>query len=197
VPKVTQEYRDKRRIEIQDAALRVFRKRGFAGTSIADIIAESGLSAGAIYGNFANKQEIVLSVAERVLGGRVVELRDVASRETLPTPGQVLRLTLSGLTRDLDNTGAIVQIWGAAAVDDSLGELVLTIVDRLRESWLGYLSAWARSAEGLAEAEAWAWAESMLPVMIGLAQGFIVQGAIFPGFDAENYLTRAEELLPH
>jgi AcrR family transcriptional regulator len=197
VPKVTQEYRDNRRLEIQDAALRVFRKRGFAGTSIADIITESGLSAGAIYGNFANKQEIVLSVAERVLGGRVVELRGLAARDSVPSPGEVLRLTLAGLTKDLESTSVLVQIWGAAAVDEGLGALVLTIVDKLRGSWLAYLRAWARSAEGKSEVDAEAWAEGMLPIVIGLTQGFIVQGAIFPDFDAENYLARAEELLPH
>ena len=54
MPKVTDEYRIAKREEIADAALRAFRRKGFQGASMADIIAESGLSAGAIYGHFAS-----------------------------------------------------------------------------------------------------------------------------------------------
>lgn len=40
----------------------VFNKKGYSGTSITDIEATTGLSRGAIYGNFASKEEIALAV---------------------------------------------------------------------------------------------------------------------------------------
>ncbi|BDZ63759.1 TetR/AcrR family transcriptional regulator [Agromyces mangrovi Wang et al. 2018] len=70
MPKVTEAYREARRDEIAAAALRCFARKGYGGTSMADIIAESGLSAGAIYGHYAGKRELFVAVTERVLSAR-------------------------------------------------------------------------------------------------------------------------------
>ncbi len=40
----------------------IFNKKGFAGTSLADMTAATGLTKGSIYGNFANKDEVALAV---------------------------------------------------------------------------------------------------------------------------------------
>ena len=77
MPKVTAAYREARRDEIIDAALRAFAAKGFQGTSMADVIAEAGLSAGAIYGHFAGKKELFAAVAGRVLDSRSNETADI------------------------------------------------------------------------------------------------------------------------
>jgi TetR/AcrR family transcriptional regulator, transcriptional repressor for nem operon len=51
--------RTKQFIIAQTAA--IFNKKGFAGTSMADITGATGLTKGAIYGNFANKEEVALA----------------------------------------------------------------------------------------------------------------------------------------
>jgi hypothetical protein len=38
---------------------------------------------------------------------------------------------------------------------------------------------------------------SLLPVMTGLGQGFILQRTILDGFDEDAYLATVRELLPH
>lgn len=40
----------------------VFNMKGFAGTSVNDIVNATGLTKGSIYGNFANKDEVALAV---------------------------------------------------------------------------------------------------------------------------------------
>src|SRR5690349_24128257 len=95
--KVTAEYRAARRDEITDAALRSFAANGFQRTSMADIIAESGLSAGAIYGHFESKQQIALAVAQRVLGARLGELKDRMRAGRLPDPDQVIAIMTEGM----------------------------------------------------------------------------------------------------
>ena len=40
----------------------VFNKKGYAGTSITDLTAATGLTKGSIYGNFTNKDEVALAV---------------------------------------------------------------------------------------------------------------------------------------
>src|SRR6185436_17212542 len=40
----------------------IFNKKGYAGTSLADLTEATGLTKGALYGNFKNKDEIALAV---------------------------------------------------------------------------------------------------------------------------------------
>src|SRR3954463_8979426 len=117
MPRVTQEYRDARRDEIADAALRCFAERGVQRTSMADIIAESGLSAGAIYGHFESKQQLVVDVARRVLGSRVLELGAMNRADALPSPGEIVGLFVKRVTDDFLDARLIVQFWGEGVTD--------------------------------------------------------------------------------
>lgn len=45
----------------------VFNKQGYAGTSITDLTAATGLTKGAIYGNFENKEEVALAAFDHNL----------------------------------------------------------------------------------------------------------------------------------
>ena len=69
MPKVTDEYRVARRDEIIDVAIRCFLRQGYARTSVADLVAESGLSAGAIYGNVFNYGTVSTTYHPSLLGG--------------------------------------------------------------------------------------------------------------------------------
>src|SRR5664280_2077656 len=65
MPKVAQAYLDARRKQIVEAARARFTSHGFAGTSMADIVTESGLSTGSIYRYFTSKDEIIIAVCEQ------------------------------------------------------------------------------------------------------------------------------------
>ncbi|GAA4321769.1 TetR family transcriptional regulator C-terminal domain-containing protein [Flaviaesturariibacter amylovorans] len=47
---------------IIEKAAPLFNRKGYADTSLQDVVAATGLTKGAIYGNFANKDELALSV---------------------------------------------------------------------------------------------------------------------------------------
>jgi AcrR family transcriptional regulator len=49
---------------IVEAASPIFNKKGYAGTSISDILAGTGLTKGSIYGNFKNKDELAVAALE-------------------------------------------------------------------------------------------------------------------------------------
>src|ERR1041385_5448735 len=63
VPRITPERREAKRAEIVAAARRCFSRDGFHQTSMPDIAAEAGVSAGAPYRYFASKEEIILAIA--------------------------------------------------------------------------------------------------------------------------------------
>lgn len=47
---------------IIEKSAEIFNKKGFAGTSLTDLIEATGLSKGSIYGNFENKEAVALAV---------------------------------------------------------------------------------------------------------------------------------------
>src|ERR1700722_8888899 len=46
----------------------IFNKKGYAGTSLSDITAATGLTKGSIYGNFADKDEVALAAFDYNIG---------------------------------------------------------------------------------------------------------------------------------
>ena len=57
----------RRRRQIVDAAMACFRRRGFHQTSMQEICAEAGISAGALYRYFPSKADIIFAISEEEL----------------------------------------------------------------------------------------------------------------------------------
>lgn len=53
---------ERTRREIIEKSTTIFNKKGYSGTSMSDICRSIGLTKGAVYGNFRNKDEIALAV---------------------------------------------------------------------------------------------------------------------------------------
>lgn len=60
----------------------IFNRKGVAGTSLNDLTAATGLSKGAIYGNFENKDEVAVAAFEYNIQQVLAEIRIWQSRET-------------------------------------------------------------------------------------------------------------------
>jgi AcrR family transcriptional regulator len=187
MPKVSDAHREARREQIAVAALACFAEKGFQRTSMADIIEASGLSAGAIYLHFESKQQIVLAVGRRVLGRRLGDLQSMTG-DDLPDPVSTLQLLLGGLVTDILDTRLLLQVWGEATTDPDLSVLVTDVFVSLREALTGYLTTWA-TQQGVTDPDAWA--RTAFPAVLAVAQGFLVQRALLPEFDADAYFAAA------
>jgi AcrR family transcriptional regulator len=123
------------------AALRCFARRGFAGTSLADIENEAGLSpgAGGTYRHFPSKQSMleaavegVLARADEQLGPEPTTLEDAA------------RLSLAGMDELRDLTRIVLRDL------DQFPELLMPVVDRLLEGPIRTVAArMAAAAPGI------------------------------------------------
>jgi AcrR family transcriptional regulator len=71
------ERREQTRKQVLAAAARVFAKRGFHATSLDAIAEEAGFSRGAVYYNFADKEELFLELLDRRCAERAQDLREV------------------------------------------------------------------------------------------------------------------------
>lgn len=67
----------------------IFNMNGYAGTSLNDIIAATGLTKGSIYGNFANKDEVALAAFDYNFSTNVSKIEAEISRQNT-TEGKLL-----------------------------------------------------------------------------------------------------------
>jgi AcrR family transcriptional regulator len=67
----------------------IFNMKGYAGTSLNDIITATGLTKGSIYGNFANKDEVALAAFDYNFSTNVSKIEAEISRQN-NTEGKLL-----------------------------------------------------------------------------------------------------------
>ncbi|MDC7120933.1 TetR/AcrR family transcriptional regulator [Cellulomonas fimi] len=196
MPKVTEEYRAARRDEIADAALRAFRRTGFQATSMADIIAESGLSAGAIYGHYPSKSALVVGVASRIVGARLGDIEALASATPMTPPPGVVRVLVEAIRREVGDPAVLLQLWGEAVTDPDIADLAVGTVDRLAAALRGYVSLWHQRTHGVPPDEADALGTEQVPLLLAAVQGYVIQSTVARDFDGEAYLAAVERYLP-
>jgi TetR/AcrR family transcriptional repressor of nem operon len=65
MPRVSQAQAAQNRDTILDASARLFRERGIGGVSVADLMADAGLTHGGFYGHFASKEALAAEACAR------------------------------------------------------------------------------------------------------------------------------------
>ena len=165
MPKVEQSYLDARRQQIVDAARTRFASQGFARTSLADIVAESGLSNGAIYRYFTSKDEIVAAICAQSSQGFPTEL-------TAPAIHDFLEHTRA-LALDENHARLVAQIFAEAAISPSLQALVQRQLSDLRDGVAALLPKRQKINA------AWI-SEAFVALCIGYSQQLAVRGDVDP-----------------
>lgn len=78
-PKVSLEHQERKIQEILQAALRVFREKGFEPTTIQDIVIEAGISRGSLCSYFLSTEEIFLTLVKQFDDLRLNALDELCS----------------------------------------------------------------------------------------------------------------------
>lgn len=193
MPKVTDAYREARRDEIARAAMRRLGEQGFSGTSMADIIEESGISAGAIYSHFRSKAEIAQHVARLAVGTRAEEL--VASTRAAEPPWppiEIIAFVLEATRQVGIRRTLLLQVWAEATVDPELRVVLDETVGRLRAAYADAIEPWLRAQGRAVDPES---LHTVADTMVALSQGFVVNSALFGGEDPMAYLEGVARLL--
>lgn len=68
--------REERKTQILTAATKVFTERGFAEARMDDIVAESGLSKGALYWYFESKDAIIISILDHIFDYETSQIQE-------------------------------------------------------------------------------------------------------------------------
>jgi AcrR family transcriptional regulator len=97
VPRVSSTHLAARREQIVSAALVRFARNGFHAATMADVIEESGLSAGAVYRYFRGKDELVEAICERALNAAAHSLTDLLADDEAPDPADAVAHVVDAL----------------------------------------------------------------------------------------------------
>jgi AcrR family transcriptional regulator len=180
--RVSQEHLDARRRQILDGAARCFARNGFHATSMADVLAEVGLSAGAVYRYFRGKEELIAAIAAEAFEGIRGAFEEASKTTPPPTPdvllGSVLRLVLEERIPGGDRQAfarLILQVWSETLRNEHLFQILSQGYHGMREIWGGLVEAYR--ANGLMAADVPA--DRVARTLIATAQGFIAQQALF------------------
>jgi TetR/AcrR family transcriptional regulator, transcriptional repressor of aconitase len=187
VPRVGDGYLESRRRQIMDAATACFAREGFHRTTMADIVAETGLSAGAIYRYFPAKEDIVAAIATE---HHAREAAVLDGARAAASPGDVLRdlahVSLGRLADPAEQRWrrVTIQLWGEALRDERVMRIVRSGLDEPLEIIAGLLRRGQRDGSVPAGIDP----DSAARVCAAIFQGLVLQQAWDPGLDIDGYI---------
>ncbi|MCB2185559.1 MAG: TetR/AcrR family transcriptional regulator [Deltaproteobacteria bacterium] len=156
---------------ILEKAAPVFNKRGFAGTTLADITAATGLTKGGIYGNFQNKDELACRAFDHNLQ-RVVSFiwREMHGETTVVGQLMAYPRAYRKIFRELSDLGGCPILNTAVDADDThpeLHRLALAAIDRWRNGLMNLVRRGQANGEIRAEVEPARVAETIISLVEG------------------------------
>jgi AcrR family transcriptional regulator len=193
VPRVSELHLAARRRQILDAARACFVRNGFHATSIQDVIAEAGLSVGAVYRYFPSKTELIKAIAEQVVGEIETALSQTAADESMPLETAMAN-TIAVMEHNLGADGAMrlaVQIWAESLRDATLATFVAEVYRRLRATFV----VLAERARATGELPGGADPEAAGAALFSLLVGFGLQRLLTGTPPAPVYLAGVRALL--
>lgn len=104
---------DERRQQLLEAAFTLFMKKGYQATTTDDIARSVGLTKGALYFHFKNKDELLLEVV-RGIGDQIMEaIRAIPEAEA--TPSRIFKVMITGRGKlPTSDFACYLDFWGQA-----------------------------------------------------------------------------------
>lgn len=110
------------RERLLEAGAKLFAERGFHGASVEDVAERAGFSTGAIYRNFASKDDFFLAVFEQRIERRVAKVASAVGPAT--TPAERTRLAtaewMQFVTEERDWFLLLIEFWAYAVRSERL-----------------------------------------------------------------------------
>jgi AcrR family transcriptional regulator len=191
MPKLRPETRLERRRLLLDAAWRCAARRGFRDLTVDDVCEEAGVSKGAFYGYFEQKQDLLVALLEDDAAALDQELERITSTSDSGIE-RVRRFAQATLTRGEDAARVQVRaaLWAQLLTDDAVRERLAAATGRRRE----LVRSWIEDAVASEELVAIP-ANALASVLLALTDGLMLHGALDPGAFRWRNIRRAIDVL--
>src|SRR5271170_4879786 len=137
MPKISEEQRSARRLQILDAARACFYRRGLHVTTMADIIQASGLSAGAVYLYFNSKEEIIEGAVTGALAELARTIAPMFNEKRPPNAVELLREFTGAIERftergEFNLRSLAIHGWSEAQLNEKLRLVMRGVYGKFR-----------------------------------------------------------------
>ena len=193
MPKISEENRQARRLEILNAASQCFARQGFHRTSMEDIVRKLNSSPGAVYCYFRGKEDIVAAIAEQRHSRESALLRGLLASDDVAEGLHKLADAFFKMLLDpaeQERRKLAIQFWAESLRDKSIRRIIERGI-RQRDLVTGWLQGAQRAGRLPKDADA----DALSRVLLALLQGFILQQAWEPELDSEAFLATAMRLI--
>ncbi|WP_309227236.1 TetR/AcrR family transcriptional regulator [Micromonospora thermarum] len=194
MPRVSEHHLAARRRQIVDAARRCFVRDGFHRTTMQDVIAEAGLSVGAVYRYFPSKADLITAIAEEAVGGVEGILADLIRRDPPPPLLDALDRALEYAEAQMGDDGVLriaIQVWGEAQRDPALAAFVARAYDGIRSNFETLVRRAQRTGEVPPDADP----QAVGAALFALVPGWFLQCILTGRPDRATYLAGVRALL--
>jgi AcrR family transcriptional regulator len=191
LPKLRPETRLERRQLLIDAAWRCAAVRGFRDLTVDDVCAEAGVSKGAFYGYFQQKQDLLLALLQDDAAALDRELERITSTSSSGIE-RVRHFTQAMLARGEDAARVQVRadLWADLLTEDAVRQRLAEATQRRRE----LVRLWIEEAVASGELVAIP-ANALASILLALADGLMLHGALDPGAFRWRNIHRAIDVM--
>ena len=191
MPKLSPETRTERREALIAAAWRCAAVRGFRDLTVDDVCAEAGVSKGAFYGYFDQKQGLLLALLEDDALALDRELEEIGAA-TSSGVERVRRFAQAMLARGEDAARVQVRadLWAELLSDDAVRRQLARATQLRRE----HVRSWIEEAVASGELVAIP-AHALASILLALADGLMLRGALDAGAFRWRNIRRAIDVL--
>ena len=176
MPKLRPETRVERYKELIAAAWRCAARGGFRDLTVDDVCAEAGVSKGAFYGYFEQKQDLLLALLEDDAAEVDREL-ELITRASGSGVERVRRLARGMVARGEDAARVQVRadLWSELLTEEAVRDHLARVTQRRRELVRGWIEEAIASGE-LASIPA----NALASILLALVDGLMLHGALDP-----------------
>jgi AcrR family transcriptional regulator len=197
MPRMPEAHLTARRDQIIDAATLRFAANGFQATGMADVIATSGLSAGAVYRYFRSKDDLIEAIVDRVLGRAAERFERLLEGDAAPEPADAVAAAVDliatiGEADGVDTTRVAVQAWAEALRNPRVHGVAGSAYATMR----GYFVEVARRAQVAGRLPRDTDPADLGAALFSLVIGFLLQRLLLGDVATGDYVAAVRVLVP-
>ncbi|HVD64529.1 MAG TPA: TetR/AcrR family transcriptional regulator [Lapillicoccus sp.] len=188
MPKVTDAHLAARREQILLAAMARFAEGGFHSTGMAEVIAATGLSAGAVYRYFPSKEALIRAIVEERVLANAKDVFEAILAQGVDDPVDAVAAALEIVDRasaqgEIDITKVAVQAWGEALRNPD----ILDVAQNAYATMRGYLAEVTRRAQEHGRVPSETDPDEVAKTLLSLVMGYVIQRHIMGDVDRAHY----------
>jgi AcrR family transcriptional regulator len=194
MPRVSEAHLAARRQQILDAARTCFQRNGFHMTSMQDVIAEAGLSVGAVYRYFRSKNELIAAIAEEYSGEISSRLGELIADPHRPM-AEVMDTAIDLVNANTGPDGMMrlaLQVWSEAMRDDVLAVTAEQIYTTMRGNFIRLARRATETGELPPDTDPEATGGALFSLVVGFALQRMLSGQPDPALYKRGVRTLVE-----